>query len=142
MTKIEAIDALLVKVKAGEFDPTNPDKPIWKFNKFCDAFEDAFGLCDRHLEKFWNAYKGSTDAAIALIEAVLPGWVINCLRLWLNERGKPDAFAEIYGTHEFAGERYWHHPSDGRATGESDTPARALLIAILEALIAMEKNNG
>lgn len=64
----------------------------------------------------YRAYDGSVDAALSLLEAVLPGWDWEVAKLngglTVHAKVGPDAL-------EF-----------------SDTPARALLLAILEALIS------
>lgn len=68
-----------------------------------------------------NAFSGSTDAAISLCEAMLPGvpWAIGVAR--------PDNYyAKIFADKS--------HPK----TTISDTPARALFIATLRSLVAME----
>ena len=76
--------------------------------------------CQRTTDLTYGAFRGSLDAAKALHEAVLPGW---------------GAAMEAHG---------WaivRHPTkrffDCQAT--SETPARAWLLAILEALIAIER---
>lgn len=76
-----------------------------------------------------NAYAGSLDAALALYEAVLPGWAIERMHQWPGKQ----AFVSLWGTHEHNGGR-WHHPEDGRVEAEAETLARALLIAILKAM--------
>ena len=116
MTRIEAIDALLTRVKAGEWDhrPNAEARVVFPYKS---ASADDLGLTAR------AAFEGSTDAALALIEAVLPGWEYG-----LNF----DAHGEKYA---FVG--------DG-ACFETDevydkSHARALLIATLEALKAKEE---
>lgn len=63
-----------------------------------------------------EAFYGSLDASKALHEAVLPewGWTIQAMGLC------------------------YVHSDEGEYCGSSDNPARAWLLAILEALIAME----
>ena len=75
--------------------------------------------------------EGSLDAAVAFLGAVLPTFAINRISTWPNANAR----AEIWGTHVDNCER-WHHHSDGRFKAEADTPARALLLATLDALIA------
>lgn len=65
------------------------------------------------------AYKGSVDAAIALLEAVLPGWS------WLRE--------DTLSIRIFGPDNGDYYPS---AKASGITPARALLIATLNAMIA------
>lgn len=111
----KALRELLVKVEAGKWGP-------WTFEVLGD---DAEGYA-------LDAFHGSLDAALALHNAVLPDWIIYRLSSWPGH----DCEAEIFGTHEHKGER-WHTFTDGRSEGKSDhSIARALLIAILKALIA------
>ena len=77
-------------------------------------------------EKSFAAYNGSLDAARALHEALLPGWH------WRITRGKytPCAIVQrdiIAGEHQEA---------------EADYPARAWLLAILDALIAKDTDDA
>lgn len=125
MTKIEALTDLLAKVETGAFDsePTRPRR--WWFKKFAEVYKLAFGLHNRDLEKVWDAYKGSLDAAMALHEAVLPGF------FWQRQ-----GFVMIV-TNDHTG---WGNGIYGKARDDTN-PARAWLIAILKALIEKEKNN-
>ena len=66
-----------------------------------------------HTDLVWKAWSGSLDAALALHNAVLPGWMF-----WRTDRGR---FCVGIGFAEFG------------AIGPN--PARAWLIAILRALI-------
>ena len=65
-----------------------------------------------------QAYKGSLDAAKALHEAVLPEW---------DWRLRSSGCAWV-----------WRTAMDLQESREQETPARAWLLAILEALIAQE----
>lgn len=72
-------------------------------------------------QDMYGAFSGSTDAAISLCEAMLPGvpWAIGVAR--------PDNYyAKIFADKS--------HPK----TTISDNPARALFTAMLRALVAME----
>lgn len=95
--------------------------------------ESAYGHCKWHDSH--KASSGSIDAAKALHEAVLPEWVVERISWW---KGHPARVA-IWGTHEDDGQM-WHNQKDGRAEGEADTIARAWLLAVLSALIAMEED--
>ena len=77
-----------------------------------DAFIPVFGLTTE-ANNALDAYRGSLDAAMALHEALLPGWFY-CLM---------DGVAEVRGEMEY-GEQY---------IGKSVTTARAWLLAILRA---------
>lgn len=70
-----------------------------------------------------HAYGGSLDAAISLLEAVLPGWVAK-----IDTAG----YAMIYTPTHFAPPDKWYE-------AWSETPSRALLLAILSALIEGER---
>jgi hypothetical protein len=100
----QALIELRDKVMAGE-DPG--------FEAWVDVFfRSAFNAIE--------AFNGSLDAAKALHEAVLPGWVYNLA----------PGFCHVMPPHD---------NGDQEATsGFNDNPARAWLIAILEALIAQE----
>lgn len=97
-----ALQALLMKVEAGGELPRPMPFPVWQ--------------CAHVL----GAYRGSLDAAKALHEAVLPGWI-----WWAGNGGasviSPDDFLD--------------HTSDPY-TGHDDIAARAWLLAIIHALIA------
>ena len=71
----------------------------------------------------YDAYCGSMDAALSLFEAVLPGW-------WFTvTNGHGPAYSQV------------GLPGVGVHTGLTEnTPSRALLIAILEALVALESD--
>ncbi len=108
MTKLENLIALRDAVKAGE----HPDFcPIWHDDGYCVHASGA--LC------------GSLDAAIALHNAVLPGWEYGVTHN--EDEPTPVAFVGEWGANGIGKE------------ASSDTPARAWLLAILEALIAMEE---
>lgn len=93
------------------------------------------GFAGKHWPQVLNAASGSLDAAKALHEALLPGWEVNAsmspcqggwetaINLW-NGRMAPDSCEVIILDHE------------------ADTPARAWLLAILDALIAKETDDA
>jgi len=95
-----ALEALLMKVEAGTIDGMTPH-------------------CDLPAMHVLGAYVGSLDAAKALHEAVLPGWIGNF---------GTDGFAKVA-----KGGRVQTVMEVARV---DDNPARAWLIAILRALIA------
>lgn len=106
MTRLQALEALLEKVEAGEMPVT------WR----------AFDSDERIAMLLHNAFNGSIDAASALHDEVLPGWVYSDLL----RRGKryTATVAKSVG--------------DVGIDGVSIILARAWLIAILKALIAEE----
>jgi hypothetical protein len=78
-----------------------------------------------------SAHRGSLDAAKALHEAVLPGFEANInavprddgfVAVWIEENASKKKNARVFGFSEYG-----------------INPARAWLIAIIDALIAMEK---
>lgn len=119
MDKVEALEALLKKIEMDDWDIMR-DEPheITGLNGYWGYFDDVM-------------HKGSLDAALALHNAVLPdeGW-------------------EVYRTAKYPGMIPGSCPSPFKAiigwgaqvSGHSDTPARAWLIAILRALIAIDQN--
>lgn len=107
MTRMDALRALREKVAEGEWD-FSPDAPARVVFPYKSATVDDLGLTAR------EAFDGSLDAAKALHEAVLPGYV------WLVLSANAASVgigAEVY-------------------SGDADTPARAWILAILDALIA------
>lgn len=92
------------------------------------------GLNVTHLPDFMRpelgeAVRDSLDAAKALHDAVLPGWIFDVTN--------DSAFVMVP----------WAEQSDdpsflNQYTGESDNPARAWLIAILSALIDIEEGKA
>lgn len=124
MTRKEALQELLVKVKAGGGD-------------WITVMEDSLDAV--MFDTFIDAYHGSLDAALSLLEAVLPGLPVQIT----------DATQDYLGSVGWAAKVNWPHMEykpTFTATGPfahvgyADTPSRALLIAILEALVEMEGN--
>lgn len=107
--RLTALKELLAKVEAGEIEG------------YAFEFADISGAYAQHAVQ---AYHGSLDAALALHEAVLPGWdfAVYADSAEVSETKPGDGYdiTEHYGA-------------------DSDTPARAWLIAILRALIAQEE---
>ena len=95
-----------------------------------DANGDHFGMVwppnDRDAWRInctaWEAFNGDLNAAVRLVEALFPGWG------WVVEN---DSTAAV-----------WHPDTLGvsRDLSTSDTPARALLLAVLRA--KMGDGNG
>ena len=109
-----AIEELLDKVESGSWDCKFPQSGL-------------SGL--RSAKRYRNAakaYNGSLDAAKALHDAVLPGrdWILTNQASHADEPEGPMAAI--------------HNGEDDPFEGSGDDPARAWLIAILRALIAME----
>jgi hypothetical protein len=114
MTRLEALRGLYDAVKGGKFDATDT-RPA-RFNAFANAVEAASDQIP--ILPAWDAYKGSVDAALALIAATLPGWRWS---LWA-----------------IGGASIWN---DVRRVFSVDhaNPATALLLACIAALIAIEE---
>lgn len=124
MTKADALIELREKVAAGD---VGKDWRIW--SRVLELQPDH-----RHVYAA-RAYTGSLDAAKALHDAVLPGWE------WrkANWPHKPNLVEVVAPDLSIC-------PIDGLAgfiTGEGDNPlpARAWLLAILDALIEQEKSD-
>jgi hypothetical protein len=115
MTRKEALIELRDKVAAGDASTMR--------------FDDVFGDGCSYIAEL--AYFGSLDAALALHDAVLPGWCVTCLDQACNLAGDPWGCEVAY----FDGS----NPSNNRkaySQHDHSNPARALLLAILSALIA------
>jgi hypothetical protein len=86
-----------------------------------------------HVTTFWKAAHGSLDAAKALHDAVLPGWTVRMTAQI------PSGLAFPY-VHIFKMRMTECDPPQGANSAgyEGYCPARAWLLAILEALIAQE----
>jgi hypothetical protein len=116
MTKLEALTSLRDKVKAGEW------------NSIRDEPSEETGLLNHwhHFDSIMDC--GSLDAAKALHDAVLPGWM-------------PSVAQNVHHGHWFATVMRAENGSivNDETAGHATCPARAWLIAILEALIAQEK---
>jgi len=110
-TRKDALQELLAKVEAcGKIQPF--------------LFQDAFNN-QNHVNcagEAYDAYSGSLDAALALHNAVLPGWS------WVKPDGPEMGSIRVFGPDN--GDFY---PS---AIGKASNTARAWLCAILKALIA------
>ena len=77
----------------------------------------------------------SIDAAIALVERLLPGWA--WFVDWIGMPDQPACHAEIW----LPAQRSQHLGRE-RERGEASTPALAILAATLRALIAKEAEHG
>lgn len=114
--KLNALITLRDKVKAGSIERYQSTLPLvrqWR------SPLEYFEITD-YIEAASN---GSLDAAIALKDAVLPEWR---LRLDIGKRSRAWVIS----------------PGNQKFDAYSDNPARAPLLAILEALIAIERNQS
>lgn len=113
MTKLEALRELLEKVEAGGIGHTG-----WETFRALASGQGVYS--DRQAGTARDAYFGSMDAALSLFDAVLPGWECGFdsgAMTWVKKPGLRSSFR----------------------THTKDNPARALLIAILKALISLEE---
>ena len=109
MDRKQALEALLAKVEAGGI-----------------SIDFTRGAID---EQFWpmvaDAFFGSLDAAKALHDALLPGWLVE---IEIDDDGVWDVCIPWKADPEQCNSEW----------AQGDNPARAWLCAILKALIAME----
>ena len=110
----QSLQELRDKVAAGELGARK-----WTPKELM-VMQRALGPCPENARK---AIEGSLDAAVAFLEAVLPGWD------WEVSSG-PEAIVKDMGSKEPV----------TIYEAEADTPARALLLATLEALISGESD--
>ena len=121
-----ALDELIEAVETG----TAPEYSMFREAHGGGTLWSQSGLPRLALSDAWRAFNGSLDAALALHEALLPGWALERLNKWPGTNGQCTAY--LWGTHEEDGER-WHNAKDGRVDANGPTPARAWLLAILRA---------
>ncbi len=121
MTRLEALRDLKMLVE--EDDPPN----TWRVPLNADLIETALADDDVHWSNFQGAYSGSLTDAIALAEGMMKGvdWnVWTCVPIG----------------QEYAVRLLWPMMNGGevRALAYAPTPARAMLLAVLDALIEKE----
>ena len=116
MGRLNALKELAAKVAAG-----TADHEAGALAFINDDPDD--GDCVNRAIWAQQAYQGSLDAALALHNAVLPGW------FWSRQ-----GFV-MQVTNDHTG---WGNGIYGRARND-DNPARAWLLAVLRALIAQEE---
>ena len=103
-----ALQDLLAKVEVEAGWPPDIDTP------YMPPFHAVWP--DWRAQQAWLANQGSLDAAIALHEAVLPGWGFCVTQVGANVEGSVEAYYS-----------------------DNINPARAWLIAIIRAMIAQEE---
>lgn len=123
MTQLTALKELAEKVEAG----AAPDYSLIRRG----VVHDWDGVGDFVSRSYaWNAYIGSLDAAKALHEAVLPGWLVSIVPI-------PSRLTATYSQ-----DTVWHNavrvfkPHVSGETAKNTDPARAWLLAILRAKIS------
>jgi hypothetical protein len=118
MTRKQALIQLRDKIKAGGWVSNGGSDDSWLV-----IHAAGFKHLHQHFYKAWH--KGSLDAADALHEAALPGWS------WSLHSDACDEESQA-SVHFHEGDVHAHYSEFDR------NPARAWLLAILEALIAQE----
>lgn len=120
MTRIEALEELAAKVKAGDAHAVDIAA-----RRMASEARDQGGS----FPALWvlRAHNGSLDAALAFHNAVLPGW-----RYTLRNWGKVEVFTEEWNDENT-------NPKQYKSACVRGNLARAWLLAILRALIAQEK---
>ena len=117
-----ALVALKDAVEAGEFLDLDPKSP--RFNKFMRAAEPALDL-GANPASAWRAYCfNDVNAALALLGAVLPGWGMGII----GPMSSGEYRATVLPRQDDPPEYH----------GNAPTPARALLLATLAALVEKE----
>lgn len=114
MTQKQNLETLLANVTAGFWIAT-----AIRHNGKSDFYKTLDGLIDKQLA--WEAYNGSLDAALSLHKAVLPEYRWS---MYEEDSGEFLAFV-TYKKDVSQYQEEW-----------AETPARALLIAIIKALIS------
>ena len=125
---MDDMERLIAAVEVGAFDAT-PLHNTPFFNAFANAFELVLGNKPSYMDG-WRAYSRSLDSARRLHDALLPGWVVENLgnacidgsggwRVWLTG---PEYFENFQ-----------------QASAENGCPARAWLLAILQAKNVMQE---
>ena len=120
-----ALDKLIEAVEAGEIS-----KGVTGLKAFEQFSRNAFGLYQSNAA--WRAYGGSIDAALALHEALLPGWVFR-----ITGGGPMPIIGDyrIPHVHVFRPKMTEDDEPIGASSSGFDCgdPARAWLLAILRA---------
>ena len=129
MTRKQALIELRDKVKAGNLVPDS----LIVDEETSEQIELAVNLGPLHGDcwaDFLNAYDGSLDAAKSLHDAVLSGWTVEKLCEWHRD-GQSVGWGAVLRQHV-------DPPATISAGLFGTNPARAWLLAILEALISQE----
>lgn len=121
--KLNALDRLIEAVEAGEIRTG-----VTGLKSFEQFSRDAFGLYQSNAA--WRAYGGSLDAALALHEVLLPGWIVHDFSNNSRSMGWTMVIASEAGD--------YHTSHAGGKVGFCETPARAWLLAVLKAYRSME----
>jgi hypothetical protein len=125
MTRLEALRDLRSAVQDGTAIGDHPHI-VPKMN--ADLIKAALQDDDEHWSNFVGAFDGSVDDAIAVFKAMLP---VNEWTLWMSANG------------EYACRIYTTMPKGmPKALVYAPTPARAMLLAVLDAMIEKDDGDG
>lgn len=116
MTRLEALDALISAVKAGETSRVHIERMSGKA-----GLAEAGSI-------YGAAYQDDLNAARMVHKALVPNWALERMSHWEGHLAR----FHLWGTHEDHGER-WHSASDGRIEAEDRLAGRAWLLASLQA---------
>jgi hypothetical protein len=136
MTRLEALRGLYDAVKAGTF--CRNEALSQEEGALIDlCFEPIKGDVEawEYVSMALSAEISAVGAALALIEATLPGWKVGSLSefesgLW---------YARIYQPQGADWPKWTNYPSH---EGTADNPGTALLLACIAALIAIKEGKG
>lgn len=123
MTRLDQLTALRDKVRDG----TLPEAVFHGTSGIRDHWAYETGLSPYQRRQVYLAYNGSVDAAFALFAALLPGWVWNAGHLDDPSLG----YVATVSEGPFVNSPSWR--------GFAPDPARALLLAMFEAMIKKEE---
>ncbi len=125
MTRLKALRDLRAAVQ--DDDPLK----TWRIPLNADLIETALADDDEHWSNFCGAYSGSLTDAVALAEGMLPKVDWN---LWTGTPLGKEYVCRLL---------LERHPRvDRTALSYAPTPARAMLLATLDAMIEREGENG
>lgn len=116
--KLNALDKLIEAVEAG-------------YHFRLEGMEDALPFAG--WDAFIGAFNGSLDAALALHEALLPGWIVHDFSNNSRSMGWTMVIASEAGD--------YHTSHAGGKVGFCETPARAWLLAVLKAYRSIQDDN-
>jgi hypothetical protein len=122
------------------------EQPVYRLTEHAviKAAEDIwFASDDQHLVRVLaDAVNGSLDAAVAFKEAMLPGYRIENMSEWDDERLRADGRAWMAQVRQSRAQSGSETRRPGGDCMHAPTPAIALVVAVLKALVAKEVENG
>lgn len=103
-------------------------------------FKDMDQLAPGETNPMPKPYTASIDAALALVERLLPGWAWR-IEYWPSAPVTDDHLPAMVEMWERDAEGWYHSPLIRINNARGATPALALLSALVSALIAKEHNH-